>query len=68
LHALHWCCRICVEAIIERSISRVAFGKPIINLGGNRERIADFRIAIDQARLLTLFAAWKLDTLARFGA
>ena len=32
--------------------TRVAFGKPIANLGGNRERIADARIAIDQARLL----------------
>ena len=31
-------------------------------LGGNRERIADARIAIDQARLLVLNAAWKLDT------
>ncbi len=32
-----------------------------MNLGGNRERIADARIAIDQARLLVLNAAWKLD-------
>ena len=41
--------------------SRTAFGKPLVNLGGNRERIADARIAIDQARLLVLNAAWKLD-------
>jgi acyl-CoA dehydrogenase len=34
---------------------------PLIDLGGNRERIAEARIAIDQARLLTLYAAWKLD-------
>ena len=34
--------------------SRTAFGKPLVNLGGNRERIADARIAIDQARLLVL--------------
>jgi acyl-CoA dehydrogenase len=33
----------------------------LVNLGGNRERIADARIAIDQARLLVLNAAWKLD-------
>lgn len=71
---IHHCMR-CIGAaeyvlklLIERSISRVAFGKPIINLGGNRERIADFRIAIDQARLLTFFAAWKLDTLGALGA
>jgi acyl-CoA dehydrogenase len=53
-HALELACR--------RSLSREAFGKPIANLGGNRERIADARIAIDQARLLVLHAAWKLDT------
>ncbi len=39
----------------------MAFGKPIINLGGNRERIANARIAIDQTRLLVLQAAWLLD-------
>ena len=38
-----------------------AFGKPLANLGGNRERIADARIAIDQARLHALHAAWKID-------
>lgn len=45
-----------------RAGERVAFGKPIANLGGNRERIADARIAIDQARLHVLHAAWLLDT------
>jgi acyl-CoA dehydrogenase len=44
-----------------RALERTAFGKPIANLGGNRERIADARIAIEQARLLVLHAAWKLD-------
>ena len=46
---------------IRRGLERTAFGKPLLNLGGNRERIADARIAIDQARLLVLHAAWKLD-------
>jgi acyl-CoA dehydrogenase len=71
---IHHCMR-CIGAaeyvlklLIERGLSRVAFGKPILNLGGNRERIADFRIAIDQARLLTLYAAWKLDTVGALGA
>lgn len=50
-----------LELMIDRGIERVAFGKPIINLGGNRERVAEARIAIDQARLLTLYAAWKMD-------
>ena len=43
------------------ALERTAFGKPLVYLGGNRERIADARIAIDQARLLVLNAAWKLD-------
>ena len=50
-----------LELMIERGLSRTAFGKPLLDLGGNRERIADARIAIDQARLLTLHAAWKID-------
>lgn len=48
--------------MIRRGLSRVAFGKPLIELGGNRERIAAHRVAIDQARLLTLYAAWRIDT------
>src|SRR5262252_8499369 len=57
-----------LELIIDRGMSRVAFGSPILHLGGNRERIADARMAIDQARLLTLYAAWKLDKLGAHGA
>jgi alkylation response protein AidB-like acyl-CoA dehydrogenase len=57
-----------LEQLIKRGLSRVAFGKPILNLGGNREKIANFRIAIDQARLLTLYAAWKLDTAGALGS
>jgi acyl-CoA dehydrogenase len=71
---IHHCMR-CIGAaerglqlLIERGVARVAFGKPLINLGGNRERIADLRIAIDQARLLTLFAAWKIDAVGALGA
>jgi len=57
-----------LELMIDRGAARTAFGKPIINLGGNRERVADARIAIDQARLLTLYAAWKLDQVGALGA
>ena len=57
-----------LELAIQRGLKRVAFGKPIINLGGNRERIAECRVAIDQARLLTLQAAWKIDTLGVMAA
>ena len=57
-----------LELMIKRGTSRIAFGKPIINLGGNQERLANFRIAIDQARLLTLYAAWKIDSVGALGA
>jgi acyl-CoA dehydrogenase len=51
-----------LELACRRSLDRVAFGKPIANLGGNRERLADARIAIEAARLLVLKTAWLLDT------
>jgi alkylation response protein AidB-like acyl-CoA dehydrogenase len=56
------------ERMCERASSRIAFGKPLTNLGGNRERIADCRMAIDQARLLVLQAAFLLDTQGLAGA
>jgi acyl-CoA dehydrogenase len=52
-----------LELAIRRGLSRVAFGAPIIKLGGNGERIAMARMKIEQARLLTLQAAWKIDNL-----
>jgi len=45
----------------QRSQQRVAFGRPLVKLGGNAERIAEARIAIEQARLLVLKTAWSLD-------
>jgi acyl-CoA dehydrogenase len=57
-----------LERLCRRAVHRVAFGKPLSNLGGNRDIIANSRMAIDQARLLTLRAAWALDTLGTFGA
>jgi acyl-CoA dehydrogenase len=64
---VHHCMRLiglaesALELACRRATERTAFGKPLANLGGNRERIADARIAIDQARLLVLHAAWLLD-------
>jgi acyl-CoA dehydrogenase len=64
---VHHCMRLiglaelALELACRRGLERVAFGKPLVDLGGNRERIAEARIAIDQARLLVLHAAWKLD-------
>jgi alkylation response protein AidB-like acyl-CoA dehydrogenase len=57
-----------LELMIDRAMKRTAFGKALMNLGGNRERVADARIAIDQARLLTLYAAWKIDEVGALGA
>ncbi|MBF6299132.1 acyl-CoA dehydrogenase family protein [Nocardia amamiensis] len=57
-----------LELACRRSLSRTAFGKPLANLGGNRERIANARVAINQARLLVLHTAWLLDTKGLAGA
>lgn len=45
-----------------RSVSRTAFGRPLAKLGGNYDRIANARMNIDMARLLTLKTAWVIDT------
>ena len=50
-----------LELAIIRSGTRQAFGKLLAQLGGNSERFAKARIDIDQARLLTHYAAWKID-------
>ncbi len=50
-----------LELTIARATTRQAFGRPLVQLGGNRERIAQARMAIDQARLLALYTAWKID-------
>ncbi len=57
-----------LELMIKRATSREAFGKPIINLGGNRDIVANARMSIEQARLLTLKCAWLLDTKGILGA
>jgi alkylation response protein AidB-like acyl-CoA dehydrogenase len=49
--------------LIRRGAARQAFGRRLLDLGGNRDRVAAARVAIDQARLLTLYAAWKLDAV-----
>ncbi len=52
-----------LQLAIIRSGTRQAFGKPLAKLGGNAERFAKARLAIDQARLLTYYAAWKIDAV-----
>jgi acyl-CoA dehydrogenase len=57
-----------LELLCRRSLARVAFGKPLAELGGNADVIANARILIEQARLLTLKAAWMIDQLGAKGA
>lgn len=52
-----------LELAMQRGLNRHAFDQALIKLGANAERIANARIAIDQARLLTLYAAWKIDNV-----
>jgi len=53
----------CLEAMCRRTQTRVAFGRPVSEQTVTQERIAESRIMIDQARLLTLYAAWRMDTV-----
>ena len=51
-----------LSLLCQRAQSRVAFGRPLSELGGNPDIVANLRMAIEQARLLTLKTAWTLDT------
>ncbi len=51
-----------LELMCRRSVSRTAFGRPLAKLGGNYDRIAEARMNIDMARLLTLKTAHVIDT------
>jgi acyl-CoA dehydrogenase len=52
----------------QRAQSRVAFGRPLADQGVVRERIAESRMQIEQARLLTFKAAWMMDTVGKKAA
>jgi acyl-CoA dehydrogenase len=64
---IHHCMRLIglaersLEALCRRSTARVAFGKRLAEQGVLRAEIADSRIEIEQARLLTLKAAYMMD-------
>ena len=52
-----------LQLLCERAVSRTAFGKPLARLGGNIDIIANARMDIEQARLLTLKTAWMMDNV-----
>jgi len=64
---IHHCMRLlgaserALEAMCRRALQRTAFHKKLAEQGVWRERIANARLQLDQARLLTLHAAWKMD-------
>jgi len=57
-----------LELMCDRLQKRIAFGKPLAEQSVWHERIAESRCLIDQARLLTLNAAYKMDTVGNKNA
>jgi acyl-CoA dehydrogenase len=57
-----------LQLMCERARQRIAFGKPLAQQGVVQDRIAESRIEIEQARLLTMKAAWLMDTVGNKGA
>jgi acyl-CoA dehydrogenase len=71
---IHHCMRavgmaeVALELMCKRATSRVAFGKELARQGVVQTHIAEARMAIDQARLMTLKTAWLIDTVGARGA
>ncbi|MGB4247042.1 MAG: acyl-CoA dehydrogenase family protein [Pseudohongiellaceae bacterium] len=57
-----------LQLMCERAVSREAFGKPLAELGGNYDLIADSRIEIEMCRLLVFKAAYLMDTIGNKAA
>ena len=66
---IHHCMRaigqseLALELMVKRGLSREAFGKPLVKLGGNFDVIAQSRLEIDSSRLMVLQAAKAMDVL-----
>ncbi len=71
---IHHCMRViglserALERLCRRLSQRVAFHKPVADQSVWRQRIAEARCALEQARLLTLKAAWMMDTVGNKAA
>jgi acyl-CoA dehydrogenase len=71
---IHHCMRMigvaerALEALCKRAKSRVAFGKTLAEMGSVRQDMAKSRMGIDQARLLTMYAAHMMDTVGNKAA
>jgi acyl-CoA dehydrogenase len=71
---IHHCMRLIgasersLELMCARAQQRVAFGKPLADQGVIQSQVAESRIEIEQARLLTMKAAWLMDTVGAKGA
>ncbi|MBE7941105.1 MULTISPECIES: acyl-CoA dehydrogenase family protein [Ramlibacter] len=57
-------CELAIELMAERALTRRAFGRHLADFANVQDWIAHSRVEVDQARLLVLQAAWKMD---RFG-
>jgi acyl-CoA dehydrogenase len=71
---IHHCMRVigmaerALDLMVDRALSRTAFGKPLARQGVVQEQIAESRLELEQARLLTLKAAWMIDQVGAKGA
>jgi len=54
-----------LEMMCRRANTRIAFGEPLAKKQFVQDMIATSRMEVDQARLLTLYAAWKMDTVGK---
>ncbi|MCK9544098.1 MAG: acyl-CoA dehydrogenase, partial [Novosphingobium sp.] len=61
-------CELALELMCDRALQRVAFGKVLTDYANVQDDIAESRLEIDMARLLTLRAAWMIDTLGNRAA
>jgi acyl-CoA dehydrogenase len=61
-------CEVALELMCERALERKVFGRHLADYANVQDWIAESRLEIDQARLLTLKAAWTMDRLGNKAA